>query len=222
MSRRPHIVISAVLQIILFAGTFYSLEHQGRATQQTNNARLAENRAFNQTQTLKRCPRNSDSLYDREHVLKQLARILNSTATFFYNAKYLNKLEIHEAAVKNERPVRFTVYDLTEPSNFGAPLESQCIEFKNTHVYHFSLISTSYSFSHVVILEDGQLKVFKAINCKKGDRLEDLINYLHQKLKDRKDNDELIDRVRNYRKYGIYSTVDTTALGCEELERDKK
>jgi len=220
MSCKLHIAIPAVLQTILFAGTFYSLEYPRRVVRQTDNTGLAQTRAFHQTKTIQRCSNNADSLYDRQKVLKQLARILNSTATLFYNAKYLNKKEIDEASVKNERPVGFTVYDMTEPSNIGTPL-NQCIEFKNTHVYHFTLIFTPYSFSHVVLLEDGQLKIFKAINCKEGDRLEDLINYLNQKLKDRKDKDEIINRARNYRSYGIYSAIDDFAVRCEELEKDK-
>lgn len=222
MSRKLHIAISAVLQVILVSGMFHSLEQPTRVVGQTDSTGMAQTGASIQTTAINRCSNNSDSLYNRQKVLKQLARILNSTATFFYNDKYLNKLEIHEAAVENERPVMFTVYDLTEPSNFGVPLESQCIEFKDMHVYHFTLISMSYSFSHVVILEDGQLKVFKAINCKKGDRLEDLINYLNQKLKDRKDKDDVIERVNNYRKYGNYSAVDDIYLNCEERKQHKK
>ena len=223
MNPKLHIAISALLQTFLFAGTFYSFEHPGRAAWQTENARLAENGASTQTKAIERCSKNSDSLYDRKKVLKQLARILETTATSFYNAKYLNKKkEMHLAAVKNEIPVGFTIYDLTDPSNFGEPLRSQCVEFKNFHVYHFSGIFTPYSFSHVVILEDGQLKVFKAINCKEGDRLDDLINYLNQKLKDRKDKDDIIDRVKNYRKFGSYFAVDSSSLECEDLNKHKQ
>jgi hypothetical protein len=253
MSPKLHIAISVVLQTILFAGTFYSLEHPGSVAQQTNkdeaftagvfpgsrlpefdvgvgrmsyrfrqwNAGLAENGASLQTEAIKRCSENSDSLYNRQQVLEQLSRILNSTATLFHNNKYLDKKEMDLAAVKNERPAGFSVHDLTDPSNTGTPL-GECIEFKNTHVYHFALIFTPYSFSHVVILEDGQLKVFKAINCKKGDRLEDLISYLNQKLRDCKDKDEIINRARNYRRYGIYAATDDSSLRCEEQEKNQK
>src|SRR5690348_4923012 len=119
MRPKVHLAISAVLQIILFAGTFYSLEQRSRVVWQNDNTGLTQTGAIAQTEAIKRCSNNSDSLYNRQKVLNQLARILNSTATFFYNAKYLNKREIDEASVKNERPVGFTVYDLIEPSNFG-------------------------------------------------------------------------------------------------------
>lgn len=123
------------------------------------------------------------------------------------------------AAVKNGRPAGFSINDLTDPSNTGTPL-GECIEFRNTHVYHFALIFAPYSFSHVVILENGKLKVFKAINCKTGDRLEDLITYLNQELKDKKDRDEIINRVRDYRRYGMYVATDDSSLRCEELEKN--
>jgi hypothetical protein len=161
-----------------------------------------------------KCPANSDSFYDKQKVLEQLAVILNNTATYFYNAKYLVKEKIRIADVRNERPIGFFVYDLTDESNIETPLD-RCIEFKNNHIYHFSLIFTPYSFSHIVVLEDGKLKIFKAINCKKGDSLGGVINYLNDKLKDYKDKDEIIGRVKNYREYGIYAATDDSALRCQ-------
>ena len=73
-----------------------------------------------------------------------------------------------------------------------------------------------YSFSHIGILEDGSLKVFKSINCKgRADSLEDVLAYLIEKLKDDKNKQEIISRVKNYRKYGLYTTVDTPTLECK-------
>jgi hypothetical protein len=167
-----------------------------------------------------KCSVNSDSLYDREKVLKQLAEILNNTATYFHNAKYLNKNRVSIASVENGRPIGFTVYDLTGESNIGTPLGS-CMEFKDSHIYHFSLIFTSYSFSHIAILEGGKLKTFKGINCQKGDSLGDVVNYLDQKLKDDSNKDEIISRLKNYRKYGIYAATDDSALQCQEVGGDK-
>jgi hypothetical protein len=268
MSDKRYIAISVAAQAILAVGAFYSLAHQGRASQETDKhqtflavsssndlaklnslqgagfvtwakknlngkgipafARLREgkearaegNKTLSQTNTIERCSANPDSSYNRQQVLKQLAQRLNSTASFFHNAKYLKKKEMHLATVKDERPVGFSVHDLTDDSNTGTPL-GQCIEFKDSHVYHFSLIFTPYSFSHVAILENGQLKTFKAINCNKGDRLEDLINYLNQKLKDSDEKAEIINRVRNYRRYGIYAATDDSSLRCEGVERTR-
>ena len=154
------------------------------------------------------CSENSDALYNRQQILEQLAEILNISV---FGAKKDNfKFE-----VENERPRRFTVYDLTEPPNKGIPL-GKCINFLNNHVYHFSPMEKRYSFSHIVILEDGNLKVFKSINCKgRGDSIEGVLEYLNRKLGNDKNKTKIINRVKNYRKYGIYTTVDTPNLQCK-------
>lgn len=164
----------------------------------------------------KKCEPNSDNRYNRVETLEELGNILNKTAVDYYNAIYrIKKTTMNPKVVKNdERPIGFFVYDLIDTSNKTEPLGG-CIEFKNNHIYHFSLIYIPYSFSHIVVLEDGNLKIFKAINCKDGDSLENAINHLNQKLKDNKDKDEILNRVKNYRKYGIYSTVDDTFLRCQ-------
>lgn len=201
---------SVVILTFAFSVSGISQINKDRSDQASSASNVAE-----------RCPANSDSLYDRDNVLKQLAVILNDTATYFHNAKYLNKKRVSIAGVENGRPVGFTVYDLTDDTNIGTPLAS-CMEFKDNHIYHFSLIFASYSFSHIVILEGGKLKTFKGINCKKGDSLDDVINYLGQKLKNDNNKDEIINRLKNYRKYGLYAATDNSALRCQEVGDDKK
>lgn len=159
-----------------------------------------------------KCSENPDSSYNRQETLEQLAEILNISV-------FGMKKDDFVFGVKNERPSRFTVYDLTEPPNKGTSL-SKCINFLNNHVYHFSPIQKRYSFSHIAVLEDGTLKVFRSINCKgKGDSLEDVTSYLDEKLKEDKNKDEVLIRVKNYRKYGIYTTVDTPNLQCKSSAR---
>lgn len=155
-----------------------------------------------------KCSENPDALYSRQKTLEQLAEILNISV-------FGTKKDDFVFDVKDERPGRFTVYDLSEPPNKGIPL-GKCINFLNNHVYHFSPMQKRYSFSHIVVLEDGNLKMFESINCKgKGDSLEDVISYLNEKLKEDKNKDDILNRVRNYRKYGIYTTVDTPTLQCK-------
>ncbi len=154
------------------------------------------------------CSENPDSLYNRQKVLEQLAEILDISV-------FGMKKDDFVFDVKNERPSRFTIYDLSEPPNKGTSL-SKCINFRDNHIYHFSPILKRYSFSHIVVLENGNLKVFNSINCKgRGDSLEDVIGYLKDKLKEHKDKEAILNRVKNYRKYGIYATVDTPDLECE-------
>jgi hypothetical protein len=159
---------------------------------------------------IKECLPNSESLYDRRQILNQLAEILNKSVP--EDRTILGRKGYH---VNDEgRGVGFFIYDLTNPSNKETTLRD-CIEFKNNHIYHFAPISKRHSFSHIVVLEDGNLKVFKSINCKdKGDSLEDVINYVSLKLKDDENKDEILNRIKDYRKYGIYTTVDTPNLQC--------
>jgi hypothetical protein len=160
---------------------------------------------------VRRCPENSDALYDRKQVLKQLAKILNRSVPEY---RHVSSRGFY---VGDERGGKFFVHDLTDPSNKDTSLKD-CIDFKNHHIYHFAPIAHHFSLSHIVILEDGKLKVFRSINCKdRGDKLEDVIGYLNQKLMNDKDKDEILDRVRNYRKYGIYVKIDDSSLVCEEV-----
>ncbi|HXQ38490.1 MAG TPA: hypothetical protein VN843_31105, partial [Anaerolineales bacterium] len=97
-----------------------------------------------------KCAENPDALYNRQRILGQLAEALNTSVFGARKERFV-------FTVENERPRGFTIYDLTEPGNKGLPL-SKCIDFLNHHVYHFSPIEKRYSFSHIVILEDGNLK----------------------------------------------------------------
>jgi hypothetical protein len=163
---------------------------------------------FERHETGKCSKENSDSLYSRQGILEQLVETLNISV-------FGTRKNDFEFDVEDERPGRFTVYDLTEPPNKGIPI-GKCINFINNHVYHFSPMEKRFSFSHIVVLENGNLKVFKSINCKgKGDSLEDVISYLNEKLKDDKNRGAILNRVKNYRKYGIYTTVDTPTLQCK-------
>jgi hypothetical protein len=159
---------------------------------------------------IEKCPENPDGLYNRQKVLEQLAEILNSAAPGY------RKYEASGFYVDDERPRLFFVHDLTDTSNKGSSLD--CVDFKNNHLYHFAPHYIPFSFSHIVILEDGNLKVFKAINCENSkDRIEDVIIYLNQKLKNGREKDEIISRVKDYRKYGSFITVDDTHITCKEI-----
>ena len=159
-----------------------------------------------------KCSPNSDPLYDRAAVLAQLAETLNRSVWGANANDYV-------FAVKADRPERFTVYDLTEPPNHGLPL-GPCVNFLDHHVYHFSPIQKRYSFSHIVVLEQGNLKVFRSLNCPgRGESLEDVIEYVRPKLEHDRNNSEILNRIRDYRTYGIYTTVDTPTLQCGTTRR---
>lgn len=183
---------------IVLSGAYVSAAAQS----QSDRSNAAEN-------VKNRCRPNKDPLYDRAHVLNELADILNHSIPEYPKVKgkgfYSN----------SENGIGFFVVDLMNPLNKDLTL-SDCVEFINGHVYHVAPQQAAYSLSHIVILEEGKLKVFRSINCpERGDRLEDVINYVSAKLAGDKNREQVIDRVRNYRKYGFYGELHHASFICK-------
>lgn len=178
-----------------------------------------------QENAFEKCRPNPDPRYRRQQILEQMAGILKQS---------LPKDKIYFSSMLHADPegkkLRFFVYDLTEPDNIhpeakkrGPNRDLSCIRFLDHHVYHFAPFFIPYSFSHLAFLENGELKVFKVLNCQgKGDSLDDVVAYLEQKLKDDKQRDQVISRVKDYRKYGYYFTVDETYVRCGEVAAQPK
>lgn len=158
------------------------------------------------------CSENSDKLYDRQKVLEQLADNLNRSIPSY------SKIFDQGFGVENGRGNFFFVYDITDTSN-RSDAQATCIDFKNNHIYHFAPYRISFSYSHILILEDGKLKIFKSIDCwNKGNHLEDVISYVSKKLENNTNKNEIIERVKNYRKYGRYFYEDKPPLSCKGYE----
>lgn len=181
-------------------------------------------RGLQQKNAFEKCRADPDQRYRRQQIMEQLAGILK---------KSIPKDAIHFPMLHADwegKKLRFFVHDLTEPANIhpeekkrGPNLDSSCIRFVDNHVYHFSPFYIPYSFSHIVFLENGELKVFRLMNCEgKGDNLADVLAYLNQRLKNNKDKDEVISRVKDYRKFGHYFTIDDTAVRCREVDVQPK
>jgi hypothetical protein len=197
---------------ILFAIFFALLTSFSLAQKKEEN----KSGSLESKQTTEKCSENSDALYNRQKVLEQLADILNKSIPSYA------KIFRHRFAEENGRGNFFFVYDLTDPSNVSDST-AKCIDFKNNHIYHFSPYWLNFSYSHILILEDGKLKVFKSIDCwGKGDKLEDVISYASKKLENNKDKDEIIERVKNYRKYGRYFEEDKAPMSCKGYEINDK
>lgn len=162
------------------------------------------------------CSENSDKLYNRQKVLEQLASILNRSVPSY--ARIFGQ----GFGVENGRGSFFFVYDLTDPSN-RSDAKASCIDFKNDHIYHFAAFDFNFSYSHILILENGKLKVFKSIDCwNKGDKLEDVISYVSKKLENNTNKNEIIERVKNYRKYGRYFYEDEPLMPCKGYETNNE
>ncbi len=150
---------------------------------------------------VKKCSENPDSLYSRRKVLETFASVLNISVPeykeVFPKGFYLN----------NEgKCVGFSIYDLTDTLNREASF-SECVSFYNYHVYHFFPSIITYSYSHIAVLKDGNIKIYKSVNCK-GDNIEDVLIYLKEILTGRPEKENIIKRVKDYRKYGGYNRID--------------
>jgi hypothetical protein len=160
-------------------------------------------------QKLPSCPANPDKLYDRTEVLEKLVEVLKASIP----EKNRNSLYA-DFSVREDRGRKFFVQDLSDVSNVQMT-GANCINFINHHVYHFAAYWIPFSFNHLVFLDNGELKFFRAVNCPgKGDELGDVISFLSLKLKSGKTTDEIIFRVKNYREYGRYFTIDDTDIRC--------
>lgn len=164
-----------------------------------------------------KCGENSDSLYNRQQILEQLAETLNK------EIPELRKDFPTKFLVEDERAILFSVHDLTDISNKQINTKDNCVDIINNHVYHVSPISYQVSFSYIVIPEDGKLKIFSSINCAvRGDKVENVIKYLNTKLADHKNKDEIIERVKNYRNYGRYVRMCAMeSLRCTPVKTDE-
>lgn len=156
------------------------------------------------------CPaENPDKLYNREKVLNQMIQALNESIP-----DYIPQDPGFYIA-DDRRSGGFFIYDLFDPTNNEEANANNCINFLDNHVYHFSPTAEYYSASHILVLENGNLKIFKSINCdNKGDILADVLSYLEPKLNNNKNKDEILTRVRNYRQYGGYIQWDYRTTYC--------
>lgn len=143
----------------------------------------------------------SDDGYDRKSILNNFANTLKSLVPDYKGVEKKGFYVSEECQL-----VEAFIYDLSDTLNRETTL-SECIEFREGHVYHFAPIRQRVSYSSIAILIGGEMKIFKAINCpEKGDRLEDAMDYIQKS--EIKDKGALLSRVRNYRKYGAYINVD--------------
>jgi hypothetical protein len=156
-------------------------------------------------------PKNSDPLYSRTAIIERLSNHLRSlTEKYRYFPQMVDE---------GDWAIGFFVHDLTNPENKQTGL-TESVEFKDRHVYHFAYIDLPFSYSNIAYLENGQIKIFKSLNCPgRGDRVSDAIAYLDSKLKPGANKRAVLARVKDYRKYGVYSSFDGSAsVRCSNLK----
>jgi len=151
------------------------------------------------------CSNSSDERNDQQLLLEKLDNTLKNSIPAYAQFSWRG----------------FFVYDLTDPTNKYIPgmyaKADSSLRFINHHVYHFAPIEFIFSHSHIAVLEDGRLKVFKSINCKdSNEHLADVINYVKKRLKKNPDLDQVLTRIRDYRTYGLYVNTDSPRVPCED------
>jgi hypothetical protein len=109
------------------------------------------------------------------------------------------------------------IWDITDTLNKYTWDEDKCVIFEEGHIYHFSPMRKTYSYSSIAILNQGNIKVFKAVNCpEKGDKIEDVVQYVKDSLPSYMVDEALINRVKDYRRFGVYLRVDEqTEFRCK-------
>ncbi|MEZ5306100.1 MAG: hypothetical protein R2684_03025 [Pyrinomonadaceae bacterium] len=156
------------------------------------------------------CPNNSDGSYDRQKMLEKFDGVLRDSIPAY--TKYPSLVD------------SFFIYDLTDTSNkyVNSRLRKAetCINFVDNHIYHFSVVYFPFSQSHIAVVKDGKLRIFKNINCgDDNDDLEDVISYANGVLKNGGNKHEILTRLKNYRRYGFYLATDEHEVVCNS---DKK
>lgn len=157
------------------------------------------------------CPANPDARYSRQVTLEKLAAVLDRSIPeykdFYPTGFYVN----------NKGAATFDIFDLVDPANSESVRGgTRCVRFIDRHIYHMYPAVYGFSFSHIVVLEDGDLKVFKSVNCEgRGDTIEAVLNYLRQKGGY---DEQTLGRVSRYREFGVYTRTDNyTHVKCKEI-----
>ena len=135
----------------------------------------------------------------KEH-LTQMANVLNDALPRFrelYDAKGFY--------IEESKPVNFFIYNLIDTTENSYPAEKP-IELKTNGVYHFSPIRYRFSYSHIAVIKNGELKVFSYLNCDdKGDTISDVVSYIEDNFNY---DTDMLGRIQDYRSYGKYFKMD--------------
>lgn len=146
--------------------------------------------------------------YDTYEILNKFNSVLNEFAP-----EYSTVIDGGFSNTKEGLPMGYTIFDLNDPDNYSILSENKSISFNEGHFYHFSSIFMDMSFSHIAYLDKGKVIIFKAVNCfDKGDDFNELIDFANKKLENNPHKKEIMERIQNYRNYGLYSIVDIHSM----------
>ena len=101
-------------------------------------------------------------------------------------------------------PKNFFIYSLTDTSNNKFPIEEP-IGINKNGIYHFSPLRYEISFSHIAVIDSGNMEIFSFLNCKNGETIDEVIEHIKSK---RVFEGVDFTIIRNYRNYGYYFQID--------------
>lgn len=150
--------------------------------------------------------------YDRTCLLLQFANIIN---------RHQLKGSVHIDSVGGIN--YFFVYDLIDTLNYqnadNYSGTKTTVQFLDGHIYHFAFIFRDRSFSNIAYLDNGKVVFFEVINCpeKSKTSLEKVLEYFTIKLKSSQNSEEILKRIKNYRHFGKYRSMDNFghSLRCD-------
>jgi len=142
----------------------------------------------------------------KKEILNAFADVLNGLVPD-YTSIYTKGFHVNNAC----RLEGVFMYDLVDTLNVERTY-NESIKLLDGHIYHFSAIENESSYSNIAIINGGDLKIFRALNCPgKGDKVEDVVRYVKNSMTGIISNEALIQRILNYRQYGIYVMEDPHA-----------
>lgn len=114
---------------------------------------------------------------------------------------------------------RVAFHDLTNTAVINTFSDRNRFRFENNHIYHFYIVDAQLAFSHILYIDkDGLFTFFETINCKnRGNTLPEVTEFLLNELAANPQKDEIVERVRNYRRYYVSAAIDDikVSLKCE-------
>ena len=148
--------------------------------------------------------------YDRTYILSQFVLTLNEQKKKCFGDNYGN------FSIENDYAYGFFVYDLFDTTNYEEPNEKK-VDFIENHIYHFSSYDYSLGISCIGFLNEGELIIFKAINCiREGDNINDVIQYIDSVGVNESLSRELLFRLKNYKHYSYFIKYDQYSHPCCE------
>jgi hypothetical protein len=140
-------------------------------------------------------------IYDDNKILSKFDSILNNDIPIYQ--KINPKGFSHNS--KGEI-FGYSIFDLTDTLNSSMKLNDK-INFFDQHFYHISPVLMYMSYSYIIYLENGKIKVFNRINClDEGDDIDKVLKFANKKLD--KDEYHVLLNIKNYRKFGQYYSSD--------------